>query len=57
MSQALWAAAALVCPVGMGTMMWMMMRGNRRAAPADENELGRLRAELDELKSQRGHEI
>ena len=56
MSQVLWAAAALACPVGMGAMMWMMMRGNHGAAPADENEITRLRAEIDQLKSERERE-
>ena len=57
MSQVLWAAAALACPIGMGAMMWMMMRGNHGAASVDESEIARLRAEVDQLKSQREREI
>jgi hypothetical protein len=56
-SQVLWAAAALACPIGMGAMMWMMMRGNHGAATADHSEIARLRAEIDQLKSERGREI
>jgi hypothetical protein len=57
MSQLLWAAAALACPIGMGAMMWMMMRGNHGATTADESEIARLRAEVDQLKSQREREV
>jgi hypothetical protein len=57
MSQVLWAAAALACPIGMGAMMWMMMRGNHGTATADQSEVARLRAEVDQLKSEREREI
>jgi hypothetical protein len=34
----------------------MMMRGNHGGATADESEIARLRAEVDQLKSQRERE-
>ncbi|MGP3979835.1 hypothetical protein [Streptomyces sp. KR80] len=53
---------ALACPVGMGLMMWLMMRGKRPAtgqpphtAPgtAQEQELARLRQEVEALRGER----
>lgn len=42
---------ALICPVGMGVMMWLMMRGGKPEQPAAPDlELQRMRAELDELR-------
>ncbi len=55
----------LACPVGMGLMMWMMMRGgghDQRAqspqpqqpaaiTPVQQGELAQLRAELDQLRA------
>ena len=61
MADLLYAAAVLACPVGMGAMMWFMMRGHRQqpaAQPVQEpgqsgidGELLRLRAEVDQLRA------
>ncbi len=53
MSQLFSGLAVLACPVGMGLMMWMMMRGGKstnQTPPADA-QVTRLRAELDQLKA------
>lgn len=63
MIEALYALALLACPLGMGAMMWFMMRrdkGTGQAAPsqpsatppATEAELVALRAELDQLQAE-----
>lgn len=42
---------ALACPVGMGVMMWMMMRGNAGGgSSAQDDEVARLRAEVEQLR-------
>ena len=56
MSESLYALALLACPVGMGVMMWMMMRGHqRRPTQVEETdheaELIRLRGEIDQLRA------
>jgi hypothetical protein len=61
MESVLLGLAVLACPVGMGLMMWMMMRGRRNGdgAKADGGEKGgqqqviQLRAEIDQLKADR----
>ena len=58
MPESLYALALLACPVGMGAMMWMMMRGNK-AQPDDADpsakraELTGLRAQIDQLQAER----
>lgn len=55
MPQALYALAFLACPLGMGLMMWMMMRGNNQqpsaAADPRQAELARMQAEIDQLRA------
>jgi hypothetical protein len=57
MSQFLYVLPALACPVGMGAMMWFMMRSGRQNATAPpagtdprEQELADLREEIDGLR-------
>lgn len=63
MENLLYILAALACPVGMGAMMWFMMRrpGQRNPDTANndpqskQNELTRLQTEIDQLRAeQRG---
>lgn len=60
-AEGLYALAILACPVGMGLMMWLMMRGGKkqpeRTQPGPgpsqtDAELTRMRAELDQLRSE-----
>ena len=64
MSESLYLLFLLACPVGMGLMMWMMMRmqgpgaGTPAEKPAEttaakQAELVRLRAEIDQLRAER----
>lgn len=53
MSQFLVAVAPLACPIGMGLMMWMMMRGDHGSAGAEQPDMAQLRAEVAELKATR----
>jgi hypothetical protein len=52
MEQYLPYLVVLACPVGMGLMMWFMMRGQRGAAPSPDQaaEIARLRAEIASLR-------
>jgi len=54
MEQLFYALAVLACPVGMGLMMFFMMRRpSQSTAPSSggQDELTRLRAEIDQLKA------
>ena len=64
MPESLYALAFLACPLTMGLMMWMMMRGANKAQPSEDKsaesaaakqtELARLRAEIDLLRNGHG---
>lgn len=58
MDQVLYALAVLACPVGMGMLMWLMMRSDKKpsrdaatAASASDAEMAQLRAEVDRLRA------
>lgn len=55
MKDFLYVLPALACPVGMGAMMWFMMRGNKKpadqAADPREQELAALRNEIADLRN------
>ncbi len=61
MTEALYALALLACPLGMGVMMWFMMRGGGKAPAAtppaysstSDAELAQLRTEVDQLRAAR----
>jgi nitrogen fixation-related uncharacterized protein len=57
MQSLLLGVAVLACPVGMGLMMWMMMRGQSKDTASEDNswqqEVQALRAEIEQLKAQR----
>ncbi|MCC9184799.1 hypothetical protein [Mycolicibacterium mageritense] len=58
MPSMLYALALLACPIGMGLMMFLMMRGQSPADqtendPSDRREVDSLRAEIEALKAQR----
>lgn len=60
MDQVLYALAVLACPVGMGMLMWLMMRSDKKpsrdaataaSASASDAEMAQLRAEVDRLRA------
>ena len=61
----LYGVCALACPLGMGAMMWFMMRGGSKAQAANgqtspstsgdaREDIARLQAEVDELREAQG---
>ena len=56
MSESLYALAIRACPVGMGAMMWFMMRGQHKPTESEtatkQAELVALRAQIDQLQAQ-----
>lgn len=55
MPDLIYVLAVLACPIGMGVMMLVMMRGghNHKAAPGADDEVARLRAEVEQLRAER----
>jgi hypothetical protein len=55
MPDLIYLLAVLACPVGMGVMMLVMMRRNRRggATASSGDEVARLRAEVEQLRAER----
>lgn len=57
MQSLLLTLAVLACPVGMGAMMWMMMRGQHKdtgdTGGQGQQQVEQLRAEIDQLKAER----
>jgi hypothetical protein len=60
MQSFLLGVAVLACPVGMGLMMWMMMRGQSKETASEDyswqQEVQALRAEIEQLKAQRAND-
>lgn len=66
MESLLLGLAVLACPVGMGVMMWMMMRSSSSQGSGSQGsgsqgdqtaaaDVARLRAEVDQLRAAREH--
>lgn len=55
MPDLIYLLAVIACPVGMGLMMLMMMRGHhgRQESGPTGDEVARLRAEVEHLRAQR----
>jgi hypothetical protein len=55
MQSLLLGVGVLACPVGMGAMMWMMMRGQRKGGgdTGGQQQVEQLRAEINQLKADR----
>jgi hypothetical protein len=56
MQSVLLVAATLACPVGMGLMMWMMMRNHGstdQTVNPGSQQIDELRAEIKRLKAER----
>jgi hypothetical protein len=58
MPDLIYLLAVLACPVGMGVMMLVMMRGNHdkhgnQTSGAPSDEVAQLRAEVESLRAQR----
>lgn len=56
MDQLLFTLAVLVCPIGMGAMMFLMMRGGRSGTDLREREIEQMRAEIGRPKADRHSE-
>lgn len=56
MQSLLLGLAALTCPIGMGTMMWMMMRRQNKDAgdigEQGQQQVEQLRTGIDQLKAE-----
>lgn len=61
MLDSLYPLVLLACPIGMGLMMWMMMRGGNKEKSAPLNhqdeEIARLRTEVERLRIQQENEL
>lgn len=55
MPDLIYLLAVLACPIGMGVMMLVMMRGNHgpKAEPSSDDEVARLRAEVEQFRAER----
>lgn len=54
MPETLYPLVVLACPIGMGLMMWMMMRGGKQPAdptPTASDEIAALRHEVEHLRT------